>query len=99
MPTNNHIVSAFLKSFQIQVPPYLIIIKTFINVYNKLNLNKIELLTSDPNETGIIAVGGSGLPRTERFQYFGSMLSANGELRCGIASGVSATWMKWHSTP
>ena len=64
----------------------------------RLNLNKTEFLTTDPHETGTITVGGSDLPRTERFKYLGSTLSANGELRYEIASRINATWMKWRST-
>lgn len=43
-------------------------------------------------------VSSLDLPRNKRFKYLGSLLSANGEMCCGIAAHISATWMKWRST-
>lgn len=39
------------------------------------SLNKIELLTNYRNETGIITVSGSNLPKTERSKYLGSIVN------------------------
>lgn len=50
------------------------------------------------NETEIIAIGFSVLPRTDRLKYIRWMLSTDGELRYESASRISATRMKWRST-
>ena len=55
----------------------------------RLNLKKTEYLTTDQTETGTITVNGSNLPRNEHFKYFGSTLSADGDLRYEVTARVN----------
>ena len=63
----------------------------------RLNVNKTEYLTTDPNEPGSIKIDDAVLKRTETFKYLGSALASDGSLNSEVSARVSAAWSKWRS--
>ena len=63
----------------------------------RLNVNKTEYMTTDPNEAGSIKIEGTVLKRTETFKYLGSALASDGSLNSEVSARVSAAWSKWRS--
>lgn len=60
----------------------------------RLNLNKTDILSTDPNAIDSNTISSSGLLRTDRLMYLESMLSANSEQHYEIASRINTTWIQ-----
>ncbi|VDO25035.1 unnamed protein product [Heligmosomoides polygyrus] len=56
----------------------------------KLNVKKIEYLTTDVNESGSIKINGTELARTSVFKHLGSAIPSDGGMMVEVNSCVSA---------
>ncbi|VDP07006.1 unnamed protein product [Heligmosomoides polygyrus] len=63
----------------------------------KLNVKKIEYLTTGVTESSSIKVNFIELPRIAVFKYLGLAVASDGKLMVGVNSRVSAAWSKWRS--
>ncbi|KAJ7326887.1 hypothetical protein JRQ81_016646 [Phrynocephalus forsythii] len=60
-----------------------------------LIVKKMEYLMSDPNEYGTIQINDTDPPRTEKFKYLCSIITADGSLSYRLTSRTNSFWLKW----
>jgi len=61
----------------------------------KVNPAKTEYLESGTQSDGTIAIDATQLKKTSDFKYFGSTITADGDLTPKVRARVKAAWLKW----
>ena len=50
----------------------------------------------DMNE-GVVSIEGQEIPKSEQFQYLGSILHAEGDIGADVTHRIKAGWTKWRN--